>query len=421
MVARMTRPHLSGQSYVDSLSDAELIEHAAARLSVPKQEAADSFVLHAPLELLARAELLRFASPEGRSQIRAVIASLADEYDDAAASLMRQPLPLPLTFEGGVDPAAAVDELIKAITAGDLDRTDDAALLTAAVVETADLAGALAGFVLPKLAAAAHGSIFLSLLPRVAPTSSPARSMLRGLARELARQPNWELTWFHDARWSTPSDQELLANLLAPPSPGPLASNFIYPTMDLTERSGLCAALLSCVAPEPDAASLAATSRTLLRVAGWSMLQEPLTHAPYGWTHCLTMTQAALALAGIGANAAPIAATYVLGFRSTLGVVSLDPAWEPDHPDHPATKDSTLNVICNGPPDDAAAAAWHAPRSERHLIRCALADRAGAHHDAHLAKYALACFDAADADPSAEPLYLAALARLHAWWKHSSP
>ena len=45
-----------------------------------------------------------------------------------------------------------------------------------------------------------------------------------------------------------------------------------------------------------------------------------------------------------------------------------------------------------------------------------LATTAAVHPDAHLAKYTLACFDAAHADPPATRLYLAAAAFLGAWW-----
>ena len=46
----------------------------------------------------------------------------------------------------------------------------------------------------------------------------------------------------------------------------------------------------------------------------------------------------------------------------------------------------------------------------------ALATRAALHPDAHLAKYTLACADAAAADPHQRRLYLAAAAYLSAWW-----
>ena len=45
-----------------------------------------------------------------------------------------------------------------------------------------------------------------------------------------------------------------------------------------------------------------------------------------------------------------------------------------------------------------------------------LAGFASAHHDAHLVKYTLACFDAAGTDPAYRRLYLAAAASLSGWW-----
>jgi hypothetical protein len=44
---------------------------------------------------------------------------------------------------------------------------------------------------------------------------------------------------------------------------------------------------------------------------------------------------------------------------------------------------------------------------------------AGAHSDAHLAKYTVACGDAARRDPEAEPVYLAAATTLAAWWRRA--
>ena len=47
-----------------------------------------------------------------------------------------------------------------------------------------------------------------------------------------------------------------------------------------------------------------------------------------------------------------------------------------------------------------------------------LATEAALHHDAHLAKYTLACFDAAANDRKTAPLFIAAAAYLGAWWKN---
>ena len=46
-----------------------------------------------------------------------------------------------------------------------------------------------------------------------------------------------------------------------------------------------------------------------------------------------------------------------------------------------------------------------------------LATRAALHRDAHVAKYTLACFDAAACDPDFTSLYFAAAAHLFDWWQ----
>src|SRR5215204_3597102 len=53
-----------------SWSDAELTDAVASVISRPKREAADSFVLHAPLELLARTALLPLVEARGRDLAR---------------------------------------------------------------------------------------------------------------------------------------------------------------------------------------------------------------------------------------------------------------------------------------------------------------------------------------------------------------
>ena len=59
---------------------------------------------------------------------------------------------------------------------------------------------------------------------------------------------------------------------------------------------------------------------------------------------------------------------------------------------------------------------WHAAPDDLAAITARLATAAAVHPDAHLAKYTLACFDAAHADPPATQLFLAAAAFLGAWW-----
>jgi hypothetical protein len=144
------------------------------------------------------------------------------------------------------------------------------------------------------------------------------------------------------------------------------------------------------------------------------MLQEPPEHAPYGWSHCLTMPQAVMGLAGHGAEpftAVAVAATHVVGFRAALGKRPLNADHEPDQP----TTGNLRDAIASGR-EAAASTVWHAPDQALDEITTELATRAALHHDAHLVKYTLACFDAAAADPAQRRLYLSAAASLSSWW-----
>jgi hypothetical protein len=143
------------------------------------------------------------------------------------------------------------------------------------------------------------------------------------------------------------------------------------------------------------------------------MLQDDPAHAPYGWTHCLTLAQAAANLAPDTSNpvrAVAVAATHVVGFRAALGNAPVTTAYDPD----PVSVDA-LEALDALPPI-AAAAVHHAAPNAVAAITTELASRAAVHPDAHVAKYTLACFDAAAADPDHARLFLSAAAFLHGWW-----
>ncbi len=333
-----------------SVNDADLVTRCAAVIDVPKAAPPDSFVLHAPLELLARAILLERAPAEARPDARARMQWLADAYAEAGPSADPSPPP-----EG-----LAVDD------------------------------------VLPSLAAAGHAPILLSLRPRVAAVGATFGARL--VAAELDRHPDWRLRWPTSRRTSGAGSGDLAERLAAPRSPGDAGSDFIYPTMHLTETSGLAAEVLG----EPlRGLPLEEARRTLLRVAARSMLQDNPSAAPYGWTHCLTMPQAVLVAADNGADpelAIAVAATYVLGFRATQGGVRVVEDWQPRR-------------------KSAAGRVWWASEHELPALVSELVAFAVIHPDAHVAKYTLACLDAAFADPDGSRLYLAAAAHLQDWWK----
>ncbi len=391
-------------------SDATLVDEVAATIAVPRARPADSFVLHAPLELLARAALLPLVEPDGRDEARDRLVDLATSFR-AFSEGVDDALPPQGGFAGTHEAVAA---LRGALELGAVDEADAAATWLAERLDAASLADALADPVLPLLSGAAHGSIFLYHLPRVAPRSHDAARMLRSLIREVARHPGWELSWFRHLP-EDPAPRPDAAGALAdrlrrPPSPGRPDNDFIYPMMSLTEGSGLAHDLLHDVVGLP----VAEARRVLLRTAAMSMLQDDAAHAPYGWSHCLTMPQATLGVAGACAtpwHAVAVAATYVLGFRSIHGQVALDPTWVPE-----PTDAVDLLAMFDAGPAAAAATAWHTAVEQRPALRSRLATHAAAHHDAHLVKYTLACIDAAHADPPAEALYLAAAAHLGGWW-----
>ena len=83
------------------------------------------------------------------------------------------------------------------------------------------------------------------------------------------------------------------------PALGVPESTFIFPLMHQVDRTGVARELLAV----PGAGvTPAAAARVLLRAAARAMLLADPDHAPYGWSHCLTMPQAALGIAAHGVD-----------------------------------------------------------------------------------------------------------------------
>jgi hypothetical protein len=192
-------------------------------------------------------------------------------------------------------------------------------------------------------------------------------------------------------------------------------SDFVFPLVHQVDAGGVAA---EAIAPHlGEGIDVAAAGRALLRVAARSMLHDDPAAAPYGWTHCLTLPQAAAAVARRSVDPVPalaVAATYVAAFRAAQGRGPLPDAAMADEP--PPVPGAGWREALDAEPPVAAAAAWHAPAEERRALVAELAARAGTHPDAHLAKYVLACLDAAADDPVAVRLFLAAAAALVARW-----
>ena len=365
------------------ISDARLVAAAVAAITPPKLATSSSFVLHAPLELLARAALLAHVTPDARDPARRQIAAVAVRYAHAGAEVD--------TPDGAFrNEALALAALLDALRSSDAQGADTALCFLLPRVPLWQLRAALVDEVMPCLGAAAHAPILLAALPRVADRVAGAAGLLRAPLRTLAAAWHQRLSWHLEAAPTPAPADPAQALLQALTAPARVVSNTsIAPTMEAVERHGNAAAHL---AGPVRALPPAQAERVLLRVAALSMLQDDPAHAPYGWSHCLTLPQAVLANADVardpGALVA-VAATHVLGFRATLGTVALD-----THKPLPALADAPAEQITQ------------------------LATRAALHPDAHLAKYTLACFDAAARDAEAAPLFLAAAASLGAWWRN---
>ena len=147
------------------------------------------------------------------------------------------------------------------------------------------------------------------------------------------------------------------------------------------------------------------------------LLADP-DHAPYGWSHCLTMPQAALGIAAHGVDpqlAVDVAGTFVVGFLAALATGPL-----PATVALPAPAGSFADAVAGGRTE---AAGWvlHASVAEIPATWTQLITRACGHRDAHLVKYTLACLDATHTDPGAGRLFLAAAASLLAHWEALAP
>lgn len=390
------------KSSISAWSDAVLIDAVAAAVAPPKRDADTSFLTHAPLELAARAALLPMVAPAARDRARRRIAAIAARYQVEGEEIEGK-------ARSYSNAGAAVGALIAAMLEGDAEEADAALLFLIPRVSAPGLRRALAKEITPMLGAAAHVPIFLGELPRLEPRLPNALGLLRAPLRMLARAATLRLTWHERARADSPVGDEgeaLFETLLSPP-PVHSPSAYIAPTMLSVEADGYAERMLADVTAR---LSVDAARRAILRIGALSMLQDDPEGAPYGWSHALTMPQGVFACEDAVEDKRMIiriAATHALGFRATMGRVHLrnEPAPKPN-------SDDLFNVA----PIDAAGAVHHAPQEKLSEIKTALATRAATHEDAHLAKYTLACFDAAARDPEASRLFLAAAAYLGAWW-----
>lgn len=385
----------------DSLTDDELIR-AVSRVLAVDRTVDNSFVLHSPLELLARADLLKQVSPTARDGARARLVSLAENHHGSG-----DPIPLP---EAPTD--ADVDSLIDAVAAGDVDRADAIAMALLPEADVGALCRLLAPATLRAAAAAAHAPILLGNWPRTAGHAPLDPRFVRGIVRRLTRSPEARFDLPHpNAGRRLGTAEDLDSALRAVPRLGSPGWG-IFALVQQAETSGLMADM---PATGPAGSDVDEAFRVLFRVSATSMVLGDQEAGPYHWTHCLSLPIGVWLSARDHADpreALDVALTHVVGFRAADGDGALG------HYDPPPTRTPLLEAL-DDDPAVAATAAFHAPDHAEAIAL--LVDAVAVEHDAHLVKYVHAVMDATAADPANAALYRAAAAHLAAWWRQNPP
>lgn len=389
------------QRGLDQLDDQALVT-LTSRALASARTVDNSFTLHAPLELMARARLLPRVSPGARDLARLRLVALAAGYDNSG-----EPIAPPADA-----PSTTLDEigtlLDRAVDAGDADLGDRVAMALAAA-RPEDGAELLADRVVPLLGGAGHAPIGLTQWPRTPGASTLDAAMFRHLFRNLAALGALRFQFPHpNHRRPTGSLADLERALAATPVIG--ETDFgIYALVVQAEEANCLATL-----PAMGADDVAAAFVLVLRRAATAMLTDDPNHAPYGWSHALTLPLALAQLAPATTDptvALDAALTHWCGFRMAHGdgpIVEYDPL----------SAGMPLDAALTAGPHQAATAAYAGDDGE---VTQTLIDNAATSHDAHLVKYTVAAFDAARLDPTGRRLYRAAAGFLAGWWRAHPP
>jgi hypothetical protein len=394
------------------VTDSELVNAAAAVIATPKATQHSSFILHAPLELAARALLLPYVGQNARDDARRQIASFARRYLNLGDALEIGAQ----VFENAGMAAAAVKE---AIAIRNVNAAYQAMRFLETRIDAEVLMRELGESTVSSLAAAAHAPILLNQLPRLSAVVENPLILLRAPIRFLAQRSDLRIRWI-DRLTTTQSkvrgnaSLRALEHALREPPRSQAISTSIAPMVEAIDVDPAFDNSRHAIVSASRTVSHREAKRCLFRVAAHSMLQDDPNEAPYGWTHCLTIPQGILGCSPFvrdAQRAFACAATHTLAMRAKHGVIAIDLAWSPP------TTHRAVDEVTRSSPIDAAAIAFHQATRDISKLKKRLADYAATHHDAHLVKYTLACFDAADEFPQDVQLFLASAAYLQAWWR----
>ncbi|MDJ0840913.1 MAG: hypothetical protein QNK37_30665 [Acidobacteriota bacterium] len=409
-----------------TLSDARLFQVAGNAIAQPLENRLTNFTLHAPLELLARWGLMGLVDPADRELARIQVVASAAAYEQSVSDSFLARLP---------EAYPGIGEAEKSITAylkkGDVEQAESSSLRIARQFGLTAMVRILGPYALRTMTTTSHAHIGFWLLGRYGmPGFGVAgANLMRASVRMIASEPKAMIKSFSqnatnrgDPLPMTAREVEaFIYQRLALPPAIPTAETGIRSLVKAAEDASLPDQLFSSMMNHHlSDEQIDAAFRALLRLSAHAMLQETNQRAKFGWTHHLTMPQAAWGLASLynaPRTALAAALVWVTAWRSTMNVTykKIDPKWAPERVNMSFDKALTES------PEAAAAHVWHAPPAERPQIVRKLATKAAVRNDQHLVKYVLACLETAAFDPTMEHLYLAAAAYLLAVWLPDTP
>lgn len=408
---------------MDQLSDRRIAQQVGAIVSQPIH-GMSSFTLHAPLELLARQGLLPLVDPADRELARMQMVASGAAYQAGV-----KPLPVIKSRPEFASFRAASEAFETVFEQGDEDGLESVVMRMARQFGLASLVQALTPRLLPTLTAASHSHIGLWLLLRHGASGDPRdASLLRPAARMLARDPEGHLSSFDGmnlgsgkplARTPQQIEDEILAKLANPTKGGKRPRGGIRSLMETAESTGQIEPMFAdLVRHDLDSRQIDAAFRATLRITAHAMLQDDPGNAKFGWSHCLTLPQAACGLSSLNMNRRLGLATtlvWTTAYRSILSDRPIDMSYVPK-----PFAGSLQEALQEGT-EAAAGRFWHAEPNEIDDIYRLLASEAAVRNDQHLAKYTRACFDMCGFDPTHRHLYLASAAKLCALWIAETP
>ena len=360
-----------------------------------------SLEIHAPLEVMARYLLLPLVDSRRREGARRYLAAAARDFADVAVPAIRQ-ADDPTNRVGGNDLAAASWPVIGCCLAA-----------TMCQPESRLNRQALATRVLQQVGGAGHGQILLGhmlnadldvrrkLLPHM-------QMFIRAYREDPSTEKGAVIPQLGPLLRASPAAfDEFLSGV--PRSSVDTPHTGIRGVM--ARGQGVEVAEIDSV----DGSTPFGAAGTAC-VAAARMMLTAETDMEYGWSHCLTLSEAAWGFVDRGDDTGAIVAlSYVTGFVSALGF----PGWPSPVP-HRLNASRGIaalrQALASASPEDAVAICLGASEDIAMQAWGEVVSQASDMKDAHLVKYVHAALRCATRKPEAEPVFLAAATRLLARW-----